>query len=358
MRLKLRTKFTLALSLIFLGGILAAWLIFSQLMQRHAEDIMTTRSLALIETMNSVRHYTSSQINPLLQSDLAVSEAFIPQTVPAYSARAVFEQLRSRPGYEAYQYKEATLNPTNPLDLADPFETGIVEHFRAQPDTTTLSGFTEVNGQQVFYNARPLRVSSEACLACHSTPENAPASLLATYGADGGFGWQNGEIIAAQIIYVPAADVVQNAQTWVGLIMLVVAIIFAVVILVMNFLLKGMVIRPVEQIAATATLISNDEWSPTSGEIATVSQIAGRGDELGATASVFERMAKQVYEREQRLKAELKRLIIQIDEQKREREVREITETDYFHELQRKARELRAAATMKTGQIAVTRQEG
>ena len=55
-------------------------------------------------------------------------------------------------------------------------------------------------------------------------------------------------------------------------------------------------------------------------------------------------MAAQVQKREQRLKQEVQQLRIEIDEVKKARQVTEITETEYFKQLQTKARELKGRA--------------
>jgi len=72
-------------------------------------------------------------------------------------------------------------------------------------------------------------------------------------------------------------------------------------------------------------------------------QVAQRSDELGQLARVFQRMIGEVYNREQRLKQEVAELQIEIDQVKQDRQVAEITETDYFHQLREKARQLRAS---------------
>lgn len=69
--------------------------------------------------------------------------------------------------------------------------------------------------------------------------------------------------------------------------------------------------------------------------------VAARSDELGQLGRVFQRMAKEVYAREQLLKQQLLELRIQIDEAKRERDVADITETEYFQQLREKARTMR-----------------
>lgn len=69
--------------------------------------------------------------------------------------------------------------------------------------------------------------------------------------------------------------------------------------------------------------------------------VAARTDALGQLGRVFQRMAQEVYAREQSLKQQVLELRIQIDEAKRERDVAEITETEYFQQLRDKASKLR-----------------
>jgi len=56
---------------------------------------------------------------------------------------------------------------------------------------------------------------------------------------------------------------------------------------------------------------------------------------------VFQKMAREIQVREQRLIQQVDELRVEVDESKRARQVAEITETDYFHELRRKGQELR-----------------
>ena len=78
-----------------------------------------------------------------------------------------------------------------------------------------------------------------------------------------------------------------------------------------------------------------------------LSETEKRQDELGSLARVFSSMVTQVFKREQDLKEEVQdlrikiKLFIEIDEAKKERDVREITETDYFYELVKRVDELR-----------------
>lgn len=68
-----------------------------------------------------------------------------------------------------------------------------------------------------------------------------------------------------------------------------------------------------------------------------------RRDDLGQLARVFDRMAKEVQAREAFLRHQIQGLRIEVDEAKRKRQVAQITETEYFRQLQQKARRMRRA---------------
>ena len=77
-------------------------------------------------------------------------------------------------------------------------------------------------------------------------------------------------------------------------------------------------------------------------DAAMLENVAVRDDALGNLARIFQHMACEVAARERALQEQLRELRIEIDEAKTQRQVAEITETDYFRDLQRKAEALRA----------------
>jgi DNA-binding response OmpR family regulator len=72
-----------------------------------------------------------------------------------------------------------------------------------------------------------------------------------------------------------------------------------------------------------------------------LTEVSERRDALGQLARVFQRMAAEVYAREQRLKQQVQQLRIELDEARQARQVAEITESDYFLQLQATAADLR-----------------
>lgn len=346
----LSTRFTLILSGVFLVGIVIGGFAHWRMLQQRAQEEIALQGLLLIETMNAVRGYTTQNVRPLLADQIADSPEFISETVPAYSARTVFENFRNQMDFSTYLYKEAAFNPTNPADTADAFESDLLMQLSSGESKSEVSGYRDLDGERLFYIARPLTIGSESCLECHSTPEQAPASLIATYGDKGGFGWQLGQVIAVQIIYVPAGEVFNAAFRSFTLVMAVFILIFSLVVLLINFLLKRYVIQPVYVLSGLADKISADENFSTELESPALYSVANRPDELGSLAQVFRKMASDVYERTGVLKKQVSQLIIKIDEMRRHQQVSEVTETEFFSDLQKRARELRSRGQDEDGE--------
>ncbi len=95
--------------------------------------------------------------------------------------------------------------------------------------------------------------------------------------------------------------------------------------------------------ALTATAAAVEAGQADAG-ITAVTAVAGRTDALGQLARVFERMVREVQQREERFRQQVQQLQIEIDQRRKERQVAEITETDYFYQLQQKAADLRRRA--------------
>jgi HAMP domain-containing protein len=260
--LKLATKFNLVLLAIFIVALLLSSFLLSSLLERYTEQAITEKALLLIETMGAVRDYTSNQINPELAPRLETEEQFLPQTVPGYSAREVFDGLRERPEYQDFFYKEATLNPTNLRDKADSFEAEIVESFRSDRNLKEKTGFRALASGNIFYIARPLVVSKESCLRCHSTPSAAPKSQLATYGDRHGFGWQLNEIVGAKIVSVPESRVAAQSRDLKTFVLGLLAACLLVTIALINLFMWKTVTKPIQKIARTAQQVSTGDMTP------------------------------------------------------------------------------------------------
>jgi methyl-accepting chemotaxis protein len=117
-----------------------------------------------------------------------------------------------------------------------------------------------------------------------------------------------------------------------------VAAIAVVVAIMVSLVVTRSIATPLTRLGQAAVAVEREEFDPDQLHLEDVMQ---RGDELGQLARVFQRMAREVYTRVQRLKQEVMQLQIVIDESKREKQVSELTETDFFRDLSVKAKDMR-----------------
>lgn len=293
---QLSQKFNILLITIFAIAVIVSGVAFSAILSRNTEQQVSAKATLLLQTMLSVRQYTLNQVAPELTPRLDTETEFLPQTVPGYSAREVFEDLRKNPEYNNFFYKEATLNPTNLRDQADSFETNLVKNFKTNSALKEMTGYRPSPAGDLFYIARPIVIAKESCLRCHSTPEAAPKSLLTTYGSANGFGWKLNDIVGAQVISVPASLVTNSTQHDFFLLMGIIATAFAAIFLLVNLLLKYTVIRPLNLMAKVANEVSLGNMQVDFERVT--------NDEIGKLAAAFNRlktslvMAMNMLERE------------------------------------------------------------
>jgi protein-histidine pros-kinase len=281
--MKLIIKFNLVLSAVFLIAFLLAALFTHTLLQRNAKAEIEENARIMIDGASAVRSYTSTQIKPLLKTQMTYT--FLPQSVSAYSANEYFKQLRKK--YPDYSYREATLNPTNPSNRATEWEADIVRNFRDNPDRKEMINERETPAGRELYIAMPLRVTDPGCLDCHDTPDRAPRTVIEQYGSSNGFGWKLNDVVAAQIVTAPMRLPIQRANEAFGAFMASLAVVFLALIAAINALLFFLVIRPVNRLSQIANDVSMGSTDVPDF------QMSGR-DEIATLAESFARMRKSL----------------------------------------------------------------
>jgi len=244
--MNLLVRINLALALAFTLATLAVGWACSTMLRAHAKQEALHEAALMIDSAGSMRAYTSEEIVPLLNAQMA--KDFLPQSIPSYAATQNFLKLRDH--HPDYAYREATLNPTNLRDHAVDWEADIVQKFRNDPHTQELVGERDTPMGRSLYLARPIQAEPKC------VPAAAPASLIARYGGNNGFGWEPHEIVGAQLVSVPLAAATANADRIFRSVMTAIVAILATALVIVNIVLYFAVVRPVRHIARLAEEVS------------------------------------------------------------------------------------------------------
>jgi HAMP domain-containing protein len=305
-RMRLLAKFSLTFAAVFAVGLAVAAFFLHGMLQRNAREQALHDARLMMETALAMHSYTVDQVKPVIEGTAdtgreggeqaeeaargpsvrgpvsAGRRPFRPQTVPAFAATEMFTQLRRI--YPGYLYKEAALNPTNPRDRAVDWERDVIRAFKIRPEMKVFSGQRDTPlGRSVFL-ARPMR-AHKACLQCHSTPARAPPEMLEAYGTGNGFGWTEGDVVAAQIVSVPVSLPVRTANRTFWRLLLSITLVGLVTLIVLDLLLWVTVISPVSRLARRLDEIG--EGRLESPELA----VRGR-DEISMLAGAYNRMRR------------------------------------------------------------------
>ncbi|MDJ0647404.1 MAG: cache domain-containing protein [Xenococcaceae cyanobacterium MO_188.B19] len=108
-----------------------------------------------------------------------------------------------------------------------------------------------------------------------------------------------------------------------------------------SLLLSKQLVKSIRALIKAGQALQKGDFNPEILAEASRSQ-----DDLGKLACVFLQMAEEVNNREHNLKSQVQELRVEIDETKKERQIAEITGTEYFRELQKKAQRLKNRTNM------------
>lgn len=282
-KMGLKAKFNLVMLAAFLIGLSLAAALAWRIVQDNARREVLQDAAIMMEQASAIRGYTSREIGPLLADQNRIH--FLPQTVPAWAAQTNFRKLQQ--DFPDYSYREPALNPTNPADKARDWEADIINTFRRDPKMTEQ--VTERNGANgpILSVSRPIRITDRQCLVCHSTPAVAPASFVELYGPDNGFNWQLGDVVAAQVVSVPERVPLDQARRTFVLFVAGLAVVFVVMMILLNLLLHYVIVKPVREISSIAGEVSLGNME------AREFTVKGR-DEIASLAESFNRMRRSL----------------------------------------------------------------
>jgi hypothetical protein len=133
------------------------------------------------------------------------------------------------------------------------------------------------------------------------------------------------------------AQVVKELQDGLRIRVLQAGAIAYLILLILVFLVSNALTGPIIRLTKMSQEIGEGNYEQDFSEVSK----GGVRDEIDKMADVIEVMVGKVYQREQKLKKEVQKLKIEIDETRRKMHVQEIVETDFFKDLQSKAKDMR-----------------
>jgi hypothetical protein len=142
-------------------------------------------------------------------------------------------------------------------------------------------------------------------------------------------------ILADEQVKMAQDQIAQTSRS--ATILLLISLILSVILSTsVGYLFHNDITANVLKLTVAATSVEENKFEPDS-----LDGLAVRNDDLGRLARVFQKMAREVRLREEKLKQQVTELKIALDETRQKKKVAEITDSQYFKDLQSEADALR-----------------
>ncbi len=272
------SKFNQSLLTLFLILSLALIPVVYYLTKVQAMNQANKELTLLGDMIKSIRNVVREDTRPHFTPKGEFYPVVVSSTVMAKTVASKFARLRPE-----YYIKIFAENPLNLEDLPEPLEAELLARFRQDSELKSVVQTGIIKGKQYLLASAPAKVK-QGCLLCHGNPDLAPLAISKTYGKDSGYGWKVGEIVGGSAVGVPLANINSLAISRTLYALLALALVFGVLYVYLNAIVRKNIITPISEISAKAHKIAKGDL----GEAVKTD----RDDEIGDLANSFEMMRR------------------------------------------------------------------
>ncbi len=234
----------------------------------------------LVDMVRSVRNVVREETRPHFLPKGEFFPPVVSSTVMAKTVASKFAKLR--PEYYIRIVSDNPLNHENRPDLA---ETDILNRFRAAGGSDAIVETGYLRNEKYLISAAPA-VAKKGCLRCHGAPQDSPNQITVKYGVNSGYGYQVGTVVGASVVGVPMANLNHLVLVRSLTIIAVTTVVFSIIFLLINRIIKQSVINPILEISETAQSVSRGNIGQSIS--------MDRNDEIGDLAYSIELMRRSL----------------------------------------------------------------
>ncbi len=315
LRLKLLVGFTLLFTIVFTLAFVWFYNFAADMaLMRIQEDVL--------DTLEGATNGVNVEDFVALSQDVKLDEPGYPDDQRYWDhVKWLFTVHSIEPRAFLYTYIQAPDNPNQVIFIGshgamfDPPE-GAPYYYRYDPSQEMLNSFNEITFRDNF-----------------EAYEDEWGHWVTVYSP---IKDKNGTIVGGLGVDFQADYVFQVQETIRSTVWAAFAIVYIVLFVLVWFLTQSLT-RPVIRLTEIAERVGEGNYEVDFEGL----HKGNLRDEISTLAQTIESMTSKVYKRERDLRRQVEELRIEIDETKRESQIEEIVETDFFRELQSKAKKMR-----------------
>ncbi|WP_428026844.1 c-type heme family protein [Arcobacter sp.] len=191
-----------------------------------------------LQNVKAIRNFVSNsqknEIYSLKEQNVLDKDFFTPvlmsSTYIATRINEEYNELSRKINRPPIKIRFSSTNPRNPNNMANNEETKLLERFNKKEISVYKKIVNTEYGDALYY-AIPTKITTDACMRCHSDPKNAPAGLIKLYGDKAGFYEHKGEIRAMLSTLYPMETEYKESAILFFILLLSTSIIFLFIII-------------------------------------------------------------------------------------------------------------------------------
>jgi len=280
-------KFLIGLAcILFLFCLFWSAIIYVHQKRRLQEEALHKAELVMA-AVDANRSYVQEILRPRMYDLLGQDRFVIEAMSTSYVSRVVMEKFKE--DLPDISYRRVAINAKNPKFEANQRELEMIRYFNDHPQAESWQGIRTVNGEQYFVKFSPVRYDA-SCLHCHGKPEDAPGSIVETYGRTGGFFQKSDQVSSVVSVGIPVGEGLRRIGEFAFSVFSTVFLSFFVLYAIIAFFFNKLIIQNIRTLLDIFRLNLTDQ----KGE--QLYQQARSMDEIGelnATATLIARHLKE-----------------------------------------------------------------
>jgi PAS domain S-box-containing protein len=302
-------KFLLGLAgILFFFCLLWAATMYSYQRNRLQEEAFRRTELVM-EAVNASRAYIREILRPRMY-DLLGRDVFIIEAMStSYATRVIMEKFRE--GMPNITYRRVAINARNPEFEADQQEQEMIQYFNENPETQSWQGIREVGEERYYVRYSPVHYET-SCLHCHGKPEDAPGSIVESYGKTKGFNMKTDHVYSVVSVGIQVEESLRRIGQFAVFFFATIFMSFFLLYAIIAFSFNRLIVQNIRALLDTFRLNLTDR----KGEH--LYEQARNMDEIGELHATATLLAKHLQENRLQLEDYAENLEIKVEERTKE----------------------------------------
>ncbi len=257
MTIKSSTKFKIGIAVIIFAAVGAISLFFYQYVKRFYIEETYRKTDLVLGYIDATIAYVREELRPKM-IQLLPRDDFVRQAMSSsFMNKGVMTRFTKE--FPGYVHRRVAIDPLNPANKADAFETDFIRKFSADRNAKLeWKGLISKQGQTYFIHLKGVIMEQE-CEACHGNPSETPPSIIDRYGALHGHNWKLGDVIGLESIAVPMGPTFSRIRQVAFSIFCVGLMVMLILSFTLNYFYYVVTQRPMEKASAFFRSIASGE---------------------------------------------------------------------------------------------------